>query len=198
MDRRDQLADAALTVLARSGMRGLTHRAVDREAEIAEGSTSYYFRTRAALLQGCVERMAALTLDEVGDPSDPSGPNDPSGPTDDPAAALEQLGERVFAAVHGWATHDRDRLLARHELLLESARRPELRKVLAEAADRVITVVETQVAGLGLADSHARIVDLVGCIDGLALSKAVAGEPIDAAALRRRVDGLVRGLFSGD
>ncbi|MEJ3653929.1 TetR family transcriptional regulator [Actinomycetes bacterium KLBMP 9759] len=187
MDRRDQLADAALTVLARAGMRGLTHRAVDREAEIAEGSTSYYFRTRAALLQGCVERMAALTLDEVGDAS---------GTTDDPAVALDQLSELVFAAVHGWATHDRDRLLARHELLLESDRRPELRKVLAEAADKVIAVVETQVAALGLTDARSRIVDLVGCMDGLALSKAVAGEPIDAPALRRTVDGLVRGIFS--
>jgi AcrR family transcriptional regulator len=42
-------------------MRGLTHRAVDRTAGLPEGSASYYFRTRQALLQATVERLAELT-----------------------------------------------------------------------------------------------------------------------------------------
>lgn len=53
-NRRTLLADAALDVLADEGMRGLTHRAVDRRAAMPPGTTSAYFRTRAALLTGLV------------------------------------------------------------------------------------------------------------------------------------------------
>ena len=48
--RRRQILAAATTVLAQQGNRGLTHRAVDREAGLSEGSSSAYFRTRDALL----------------------------------------------------------------------------------------------------------------------------------------------------
>ena len=45
--RRRQLLEAALHVIADEGLRGLTHRAVDRRAGLPEGSCSAYLRTRA-------------------------------------------------------------------------------------------------------------------------------------------------------
>src|SRR5512133_616737 len=65
MSRRAEIADAAISTLARDGMRGLTHRAVDRTAGLPEGSASYYFRTRQALLQATVERLAELTSADI-------------------------------------------------------------------------------------------------------------------------------------
>ena len=65
MSRRALIADAAISTLARDGMRGLTHRAVDRAAGLPEGSASYYFRTRQALLQATVERLAELTSTDM-------------------------------------------------------------------------------------------------------------------------------------
>jgi DNA-binding transcriptional regulator YbjK len=65
MSRRALIADAAISTLARDGMRGLTHRAVDRAAGLPEGSASYYFRTRQALLQATVERLAELTSTDL-------------------------------------------------------------------------------------------------------------------------------------
>src|SRR5262249_26557192 len=65
MSRRAELADAAIATLARDGMRGLTHRAVDRAAGLPEGSASYYFRTRQALLKATVERLAELDSAEM-------------------------------------------------------------------------------------------------------------------------------------
>ena len=62
-DRRTEILDAALRVLAEHGMRGLTHRAVDAAAGIAPGSTSYYFRSRSALVEGCVDRL--LEIDQA-------------------------------------------------------------------------------------------------------------------------------------
>ena len=61
--RRRQILAAATTVLAQQGNRGLTHRAVDREAGLSEGSSSAYFRTRDALLRALgdvvADRLAA-------------------------------------------------------------------------------------------------------------------------------------------
>jgi DNA-binding transcriptional regulator YbjK len=64
-DRRTLLADAALDVLADEGVRGLTHRAVDRKAAMPPGTTSAYFRTRAALLTGLVRRLVQLDQAEL-------------------------------------------------------------------------------------------------------------------------------------
>src|SRR4051794_30664127 len=62
-DRPDRLVligDTAIRLLVERGMRGLTHRAVDESAGIPAGSTSYYARTRAALLELALARMTVL------------------------------------------------------------------------------------------------------------------------------------------
>ncbi len=56
-DRRTELADAALAVVAAKGLKGLTHRAVDAQAGVAVGTTSNYFRSRAALIGAAVDRV---------------------------------------------------------------------------------------------------------------------------------------------
>lgn len=57
--RRSLLADAGLSVLAREGFRGLTHRAIDVEAGVPIGTASNYFRSRDALITGLFERIGA-------------------------------------------------------------------------------------------------------------------------------------------
>jgi AcrR family transcriptional regulator len=52
--RRERVLDAAIAVLGADGPRGLTHRAVDAEAGLPTGSTSNYFRSRAALVEALV------------------------------------------------------------------------------------------------------------------------------------------------
>ena len=60
--RAELVADAAVTVLARDGLRGLTHRAVDAEAGLPDGSTSNCFRSRSALLKAIVDRLEELDV----------------------------------------------------------------------------------------------------------------------------------------
>ncbi|WP_455132609.1 TetR/AcrR family transcriptional regulator, partial [Microbacterium aurum] len=55
--KREQVLDAAITVLGERGPRGLTHRAVDERAGLPTGSASNYFRTRDALLTGITDRL---------------------------------------------------------------------------------------------------------------------------------------------
>ncbi|GHD20993.1 TetR/AcrR family transcriptional regulator [Streptomyces galbus] len=115
-ERRELIADTAIDTVATAGLRGLTHRAVDAAAGLPAGSTSYYFRTRGALIGACYLRLAELSVADVDRWEARHGSPDP----DSAAQALAGL-------LHHWLTADRNRQLARFELSLEATRRPELR-----------------------------------------------------------------------
>lgn len=65
-DRRLQLLDAGLELVATEGLGGLTHDAVDAGAQVAAGCTEECFPTREALIQ---DRELALPTPEF-DPID--------------------------------------------------------------------------------------------------------------------------------
>ena len=70
VDRREAMADAAIAVIARDGVRALTHRALDRELDLPPGSTSYYLRTRRDLLRATVDRLAQRTVADLLEPAE--------------------------------------------------------------------------------------------------------------------------------
>ncbi|WHT18457.1 TetR family transcriptional regulator [Crossiella sp. CA-258035] len=118
--RREAIADAAIEVLAEAGSRGLTHRAVDAKAGLAAGSTSYYFRTRLALLEAVQARvnerqLAVMTAVAEAQPRTP--------------LELAQMISTHMRAVQA----DPTLTIATMELTLEAVRRPELRPGVAAA-----------------------------------------------------------------
>ncbi|QKV75968.1 TetR/AcrR family transcriptional regulator [Amycolatopsis sp. Hca4] len=140
VDRLDVIADAAIEVIAAEGMRGLTHRAVDRAAGLPVGSTSYYARTRAALLELTIARI--VVLDQ---------------PSARPAGSLaEFIAGYAFEAI----TAGRTRMLARYEFALEATRRPELRAVYDEGGLQIrrLATSALEAAGSSSAERHARVV----------------------------------------
>jgi DNA-binding transcriptional regulator YbjK len=157
-DRRTVIADAAITTLAREGMRGFTHRAVDRTAALAEGSTSYYFRTREALMFAALARLAELDMLDLGDPPKTFGTVD-----------LETLTTLTTGVVVGWLTVGRDRTLARYELSLESARRPELRARMRTHGATFRHLAEETFAAAGASEPRRRATTFVSYLDGLML-----------------------------
>lgn len=164
-DRRDLIADAAISTVASAGLRGLTHRAVDTAAGLPTGSTSYYFRTRSALISACYLRLAELTVADVDRWQGKYG-----GPDPDSAA------EALAVLLHHWLTVGRDRQLARFELSLEATRRPELRADLEAAGLAARSRATTLLAALG-APRPAQAADLlVAWTDGL-LYDRLAGAP---------------------
>src|SRR5690606_41597660 len=98
-------------------MRGLTHRAVDRAAGVPEGSTSYYFRTRLALLIGVTERLLALDLADAAAAPPVAGAD----------LDLDTVADLATQIVTHWTGPGRERMLARYEIPLDSIRHPELR-----------------------------------------------------------------------
>ena len=165
MSRRAEIADAAISTLARDGMRGLTHRAVDRAAGLSEGSASYYFRTRQALLTATVERLAELDSAEML----PS-----TGLPVQSGHELDAFALAAAAIIENWLTTGRERQLARYELALEATRRPELRDALVASGAAIRAMVASQFAAAGIGQPGQRAADFVAFVDGLVFDQ-IAG-----------------------
>ena len=203
MSRRAEIADAAITTLAREGMRGLTHRAVDRAAGLPEGSASYYFRTRQALLQATVERLAELTstdmlagaalVDSATTGSATTGSTDGPRPAGD---ELSAFGALAAALVESWLTTGRERQLARYELSLEANRRPELRQTLVTTGAAIRVVIAGRLAAAGVPEPEQRAADFAAFIDGL-LFDQIAGagnRELTAPDVRAAIGTLLAGV----
>ena len=178
MSRRAEILDGALSVLAGQGMRGLTHRAVDAAARLPAGSTSYYFRSRAALVAGCVQRL--LERDLEGDvPAAEAALPAATRPGDDPsaalAAALTAIGVRM-------ATTERTRTLARYELSLAAVRDPALRAELVRGGDTIRSRGAALLGRAGAADPDAAAAEVAAVLDGLVYTALVRG-PADPETL---------------
>jgi DNA-binding transcriptional regulator YbjK len=185
MSRRTDIADAAIATLARAGMRGLTHRAVDRAAGLPEGSVSYYFRTRQALLQATVERLAELDVAEV-----------PPLPRQD--QDLEAFAHAAAELLQRWLTTGRERQLARYELALEATRRPELRTVLVAAGAGLRAMIAERFAAAGVPEPQRRADDFAALLDGLIFGQ-IAGSGtrrLTAPDLRAIIGAIVTALTS--
>ena len=191
VDRRTAILDGALAVLAEQGMRGLTHRAVDAAAGLPPGSTSYYFRSRAALVAGCVQRLVERDLAEDVAAVDVTLL---SAERDLPAVlatVLTTVGVRM-------ATVERQRTLARYELSLAAVRDPALRVELVAGGDTIRRRGAALLARAGVAEPDAAAEELAALLDGLVYTALVRG-PRDAdalaASLRPPLDRLVRSLL---
>lgn len=189
-DRRPQLADAGVRLIARGGIRALTHRAVDAEAGLPAGSTSYYARTRRELTALVVARITEELTIDLDDLAVPTSLDD-----DDVIAIAVGFLDRLAAR--------RDAQAARFALLFELADDEALRATLT-AADPVRSDLDAVAAGLlraiDVVDAEVAAVDLVGLIDALLLYRTAAAGPVDAGrVLAAHVRGLPRtGRPTGD
>jgi DNA-binding transcriptional regulator YbjK len=170
-DRRTVIADAAISTIAREGLRGFTHRAVDRTASLAEGSTSYYFRTREALMFAALARMAELDTLDIGDMPAPGALN------------MENLTNLLVGVVTRWLTAGRERTVARYELTLESTRRPALKAKLTSYSAGFRLMIEQNFAAAGASEPERRARTFAAHLDGLLLQQLTADD-LNEAELR--------------
>ncbi len=177
-ERRVRIADAALELLASEGARGLTHRAVDARLQLPGGSTSYYFRTRAALLLAAAERLLQLDTADLAQL---------------PAKAANSA--RAATLVQRWLLPEsRTRSIARMELLLAAARDPEL-EFMARARNGFVDRVVGATRGAEAEEARVAATALIALVDGLTLHGLVTGSLSRSAAQRmlERLRGPVQG-----
>jgi DNA-binding transcriptional regulator YbjK len=133
--RRRDLCDAAIELLAAEGARGVTHLRVDRHAGFSDGTTSFYFQTRAALLRAAIDRVIELDIADFKAALDAAS----SGQVD---SLLAQLAEQALRTA---VEPERTRARARFELMMIAARDPELGTVFDGFMDQFVAISEAAV-----------------------------------------------------
>lgn len=202
-NRRELLADAATEVLAREGGRGLTHRAVDREARVPEGTTKNYFRNRSSLFVAVARRMSDQHIAAVGELRDQIPEN----------VTREHIVALYATMLDRMTTGARTQFLALFELYLEGVRRPEVREALGEMTLANVDLVAHlhSSVGMSVTDRGGGLLDAgmlgvamsmlslpedvvrsIGFDDSEALSRSL----LSAAVAGRAGGGFLRGFAS--
>jgi DNA-binding transcriptional regulator YbjK len=184
--RREQILEATLRVIGRSGREAVTHRAVAEEAGVPLGSTTYYFDSRDDLLGQALEHVARKETDR----------HIQLGHDLRKARSSRQLADMLLDQLV-CEIDDRDAYVAEYELWLEASRRPDLREAATAWCDAVQLAVAGAMEKLGSTDPAADASLVVAAIDGLG-ERVLAREddPAEAAAefrpqLRRLIERLL-------
>jgi DNA-binding transcriptional regulator YbjK len=164
LERRDALADAAIEILGTGGIHKLSHRAVDEQAGLPQGTASNYFPRRDELLAAAAFRVAELQAADMMAASRAAAV--PAGV----AGLTELIGASLFES----ATRHRTRYLAVFELTLESTRRPELAQALAQLAGGALNTTIAEHRALGLTTSAGHVHMLITLFGGALLTSVIS------------------------
>lgn len=175
-DRRTQIADAGIHILSSRGARALTHLNVDRELDLAQGSTSYYARTRRDLIALIVNRLAERTAEEV------------LAEVRAAEVEVEDMRDLAVLAARGLAQTERraDDHRARFLLLLECRSDPELYGVLlrkTSVREHFTRVVVPILERMNVAEADARGADFAALLDALLMQRIARDAPADEEAI---------------
>ena len=184
------IADAGIAVIARDGLRALTHRAVDREAGLPQGSSSYYVSTRRTLLELIAERLAGRTLDDIGQAVAASRLPQ-SAETSDPVVPLAA----AVTALIDMLSSRREDMIARYALLLELGRDDPLHAVLSSQSDVQRAVADEVAAALDrldVPDASSRATELVKLADAMVFRQVALD---DAPITRGVIESYLRGMI---
>ncbi|CAM4478541.1 TetR/AcrR family transcriptional regulator [Nocardia ninae] len=168
-DRRALIIDAAIELIATQGIRALTHRGIDAALGLPAGSSSYYFRTKRALIEAIVDRITARSrADFIAAQLAPTGPVDPDATARGIASWLDRL-----------LSERRSHLIARHTLILELLSDPDLHARLAHSLFSTERARDLFRA-MNCADPSTTAADFVALIEGAVFDR-FAGSRADLA-----------------
>ena len=169
MDRRQRIANAGIALITRGGTHRLTHRAVDAEAGLPNGSTSYYARSRRDLIRLVMEQLSAESQADLTDIEVP-GELTVRQATD----LVGRLAERLIL--------NSDAQAARFALMFEVRDDDELRRELTVDAPVRSSFDEKAVKllrALGATDPEGTAPEFVALVDAVLMYRAVEAAPID-------------------
>jgi len=176
--RRESICEAALDLAAEGGNHAVTHQAIDRRLGLAKGSTSYYFRTRDALVTAAVRRLAerSRTAFLEGVP--------------DEIPSVDAAADLIAGQLDRLLTDRRRDVLARYSLVVEAVEDEELRVAVGSCLFSVDAAVALMSA-LGASDPRPAAHDLISLLEGLLFdltygSRSIALGVADHPAARLR------------
>lgn len=173
--------------MATEGAKGLSHPKVDGYAEVPKGSTSFYFRTRSALLQATAQRLAELDLADLTSVANAAEtrPTDPS-----PLAVMVMLsGEEPRLT----------RTKARFELLLQANRDPELAEIFRHNSEMFTELHRKEILSRSRPKPKPKVLDeqtaaTMSFVSGLHMRFIAGDRSIDSA---EQLDLLLKGIADG-
>jgi DNA-binding transcriptional regulator YbjK len=177
---RERVITAAIDLLGTQGVRALTHGRVDELANLPKGSTSNYFRTRAALFEGVVDGMLASELPAVVPALEPRT-------VDDFVHSLTKL----FAFLTG---PQYVVTAARMALYVEAGHDAALRAALVRGRSVLEQRLRPAFVALGAPDPDLAVQVLATSFEGMFLHVIAGHSPIDARGLIDLVVGAALGL----
>jgi len=185
-ERQEIVGDAAIDVLAQLGVRGLTHRAVDRAAGLPMGSTSNVARTRPALLMLALRRLVELEMQAFGLMADAARA----------FTSISATAQMFSAITHVQLTDRQSWTLARYALALEAIHDDSLNAVYQEASRGLAAVAEMAMTDLGSTEPKRHSELFLAFIEGLLFATIVNRRPTSTLDdLARGFEGLLRGML---
>jgi AcrR family transcriptional regulator len=163
---KERVLDAAIELLGAESLRALTHARVDECAGIPKGSTSNYFRTRAALLIGVADRILERELSAVRTALSPASP-----------AELVDAFCDLFEFTVGV---NRTLTTARLVLFIEASHNTALRDALTRGRAAMEATVIPALAQVGAHDPAAACAAIAACFDGLLLHNIARHDDADS------------------
>ncbi|MEU6366723.1 TetR family transcriptional regulator [Streptomyces sp. NPDC046931] len=182
--RRTALLDAAVEVLAREGSRGLTLRAVDKEAAVPTGTASNYFANRADMLAQVMERTRERLTPDPAELADTMN-----------AAPSQELVKTLMLQLVDRMRRDRSSHLAMLELRLEATRRPELHTELTRFFTAELEANTEFHLGHGLPGDRTGVVLLYLAMLGLIVDDLTVPELLTPHRLDALIDVMVTRLL---
>jgi DNA-binding transcriptional regulator YbjK len=176
---RERVLTAAVDLLAASGLRALTHARIDERAGLPKGSTSNYFRTRAALVEGVSEWIVEQERGPVGIAFVPT--------------SEAELVDAMCALLEVTTGRNRDLTTARLALFLEAGHDAALREALSRGRETLTSAVVSTLAELGARDPRAAAAAVAACFEGLILHRIARHDDTDP---RPVFEAVVRGALS--
>lgn len=175
--RRQALAAAAAELLAEGGFDAVRHRAVAERADLPLASTTYYFDSLDDLVLAALEHGAAAELAVAR--ARLAGLRAGHRDTD---AAVELVLDLLVGGAPG--PGDRERVVARYERFVASARRPavgDLQRRMRHQLDAVLTEVLDR---CGRDVTPDRLRHLVVVVDGAVVGSLIESAPDPRADAR--------------
>jgi TetR/AcrR family transcriptional regulator, regulator of biofilm formation and stress response len=163
------ILDAAVRVVGEDGASALTHRRVAERAGVSLSATTYYFRSKAQILEQALFLASERELTELSVVHD----------LFDPAVMTVEEWAARLARVLAAETRGRRRimLLAQFEMDLYAARHQRLRAAVRELNARYAALIEPVLVRLGARETTSNAKLFVAAVTGLLLEQASCPVP---------------------
>ena len=145
--RRREILEATLRLIGEGGVKGVTHRAVAQEANVALASTTYYFDSKGVLVEEALELMIARSIEDVR-----------RFTTCASEISRDELIDRITGFADAQVNDPNAFVLAQYELMLESGREKYLRPLARRWTIAYMDGFERVVCSAGLPERATEII----------------------------------------